>query len=436
MKKTSYIVLALLAVNIFSCNKDDAPPTPKPVVIDKPDPKPDSEPEPENRAPGAFTLLEVKDKDTAVTLLPTFRWNTSTDPDGDMVGYDLLIGKNENYLDTLAINLNTAVYTIQHPLTRLTEYYWQVKARDSAGKETPSDLYSFITKRISKPRFAQVAGAQFSKRFVHTTTSFNDRLWLIGGQKEDGSFAADVWYSDNGINWHGIDESNDNSGGFGVIRGHTAINFNDRLWILGGKNSLGRTNNIFFSDDGINWGPAKSPGWSGRELHTTVVFKGKVWVLGGVSESNEYFNEVWTTVDINNWSMETAPWSGRFGHSSVVFDDKLWVIGGRDGNNILNDVWYTDGTTWTQVTQQQAFSNRMSHQTVVFDNKMWLIGGNDDNRAVNYMSFSEDGATWNGLNKLHIPARTRPTTAVLNNKLLVIGGWDYQNYLNDIWVFD
>ncbi|MEO9076336.1 MAG: hypothetical protein ABI263_03460, partial [Gelidibacter sp.] len=47
-----------------------------------------------NQAPNAFNLIEVTDGATNSVLNPTFSWNSTTDPDGDAITYDL-------YLDTV-----------------------------------------------------------------------------------------------------------------------------------------------------------------------------------------------------------------------------------------------------------------------------------------------------------------------------------------------
>ena len=85
--------------------------------------------------------------------------------------------------------------------------------------------------------------------------------------------------------------------------------------------------------------------------HASVVFNNKMWVLGGRDESSNK-NDVWSSSDGINWTQATAnaPWTARQEYTSVVFNNKMWVLGGYDGS-YKNDVWSSsDGVNWTQAT--------------------------------------------------------------------------------------
>ena len=70
--------------------------------------------------------------------------------------------------------------------------------------------------------------------------------------------------------------------------------------------------------------------WSIRYEHTAVVFDDKMWVLGGFDGSST-LNDVWWSVDGASWTEVTASnhWSARYYHTAVVFDGKMWVLGGH-----------------------------------------------------------------------------------------------------------
>ncbi|QCX01213.1 hypothetical protein FGM00_14235 [Aggregatimonas sangjinii] len=439
MKKTRYLGLLLVLFVLISCKKNDDDVVQVPDATDEPDAQV------ENRAPGAFTLLEVKDEDTAVSLLPTFRWNTSTDPDGDKVRYDFLLGQGQGKIESIAHDLNTATYTLNDRLSLSSEYFWKVTAKDGKGKEESSNVFSFVTRMLNNPLSATISEANFAPRMLHTVTFFNNRLWLHCGQNETG-ILADVWYSDDGISWTGVDDA-----GVDRLRGHTSVAFRDTLWTLGGRTRIGKNTRSRYMfptyghglfDPGV--APYDAP-WERREMHTSAVFLDKVWVLGGVNAADVPLNDVWSTADVKGWDESgehnPAPWSARFGHTSVVFDDRLWVIGGFDGTNYLNDVWYTtDGATWTEATPNAPFLPRVSHAAVVYDNKIWLYGGDDPSRVFGDIWYSENGQDWTrfalGGN---YERRVRPTLNAFNDQMVLIGGWDWddpEKYYNDIWVFD
>jgi len=434
MKKLVFLlIISVSLLCIISCSKDDAPPPP--LVVDKTDP----DPEPENQAPGPFTILEVKDKDTATTLTPTFRWNTSTDPDGDMVAYDLLIGKDESALETVVTDLNTANYDLEDRLSLFTEYFWKVKAKDSEGLETSTETLSFVTRRLNHPEAASISDAGFLPRNLHTVTEFNGKLWLFGGQNQDGVL-GDVWSSDDGVLWSGGEDSK-----FANIRGHAAVAFKDTLWLLGGRfgtSSTTRAPIVFPASENKKLDALLhfNAQWPERELHTAAVFKDKAWVLGGVDNTNSLLNDVWSTTDMENWQLETnAPWSGRFGHSTVVFQDKLWVIGGRDDTGVLSDVWSSeDGVNWIRVSEAAGFRERLSHASVVYDDKIWVFGGEHLTSSISDIWYTENGEDWvRYAYEGNFGRRSKPSLNVFNDQMFLIGGGHSgTDYFNDIWVFD
>jgi hypothetical protein len=111
------------------------------------------------------------------------------------------------------------------------------------------------------------------------------------------------------------------------------------MWVIGGNNSTGDKNDVWYSSDGVNWTRATdNAGWTARGDHTSVVFDNKMWVIGGWD--NKAKNDVWYSSDGVNWIRATAAagWSARASHTSVVFDNKMWVIGGWDTASV-NDVW-------------------------------------------------------------------------------------------------
>lgn len=177
------------------------------------------------------------------------------------------------------------------------------------------------------------------------------------------------------------------------------------------------------------------PHWSPRFAHTSVVFQNKMWVMGGVNNSGS-LNDVWSSNDGINWTESTgsAPWSPRYYHSSVVFDNKIWVIGGWGDAPSLHqnsDVWSSsDGTSWTLVTASAAFGQRAEHASIVFNNKMWVVGG----MLRNDVWSSSDGAIWEQATAhAQWPERSDPGIAVFNNQMWIIGGVQLESALGDVW---
>lgn len=53
-------------------------------------------------------------------------------------------------------------------------------------------------------------------------------------------------------------------------------------------------------------------------------------------------NDVWASNDGINWDeLDNAPWQGRSGHTTEFFNSRVYVIGGVDENDDVRDnhVW-------------------------------------------------------------------------------------------------
>ena len=75
---------------------------------------------------------------------------------------------------------------------------------------------------------------------------------------------------------------------------HSAVVFNNKMWVMGGINDTIAINDVWYSKNGLKWMQASSnPGWSGRSCFTSVVFNDKIWVIGGCLANGENLNDVW-----------------------------------------------------------------------------------------------------------------------------------------------
>jgi hypothetical protein len=120
------------------------------------------------------------------------------------------------------------------------------------------------------------------------------------------------------------------------------------MWILGGIDgfdpSVGLLNDIWYSTDGETWTEATaSAEWAPRYGHTAIAYEDRMWIMGGYA-SAEYQNDVWSSDDGISWTLETnnAGWPPRHRHASVNFNDKIWILGGSSTNAKYNDVWNSE----------------------------------------------------------------------------------------------
>lgn len=131
--------------------------------------------------------------------------------------------------------------------------------------------------------------ASFASRFGHTSVVFDGRLWVIGGINADQGNGLgelnDVWSSSDGINWN---EETSNAE-FSKRWGHSSTTYDDQIWVIGGNGQR----DVWFSSDGANWKEASdNAAYPGRSSHTSISFDNRIWVISGWS-GGSLLNDVW-----------------------------------------------------------------------------------------------------------------------------------------------
>ncbi len=306
----------------------------------------------------------------------------------------------------------------------------------------------------------------------HTSvaTYLDKKVYMLGGTMGAfGAFSFTSNVSENGSTWTRTRAVDNNGDSVPRVEHPAFINFNNKLWILGGhRPGVGFafddvTNKVWSSSDGLSW-TADQPAdattrWSKRERIGAVVFNNKLWVIGG----NDYpafgntdipgtpKNDVWSSSDGINWTQVTASaaFIARTNPAVFAYDNKLWIAGGMDnGKNYLSEIWNsTDGVTWNQVTTSTVFSERIAPQVVVDKNRLILVGGENADGLLGDMWVSEDkGINWTKVdnnNVMALPtsfkARKDFSMFVKDGAIYIIGGLgakDANNrytFINDVW---
>lgn len=228
----------------------------------------------------------------------------------------------------------------------------------------------------------------FPKRKLHQVVEFRDKLWLIGGL--GSGEMNDVWTSSDGMRWYheNTDPTNQGVPVFAPRYGHQVVNFNNKLWLIGGRYHC----DVWSSEDGINWSEEiHSAEFGGCAYHQVVEFKGRLWIIGG-ERNGVKSNEVWSSPNGIDWTLEAEnpDFSARINHQVVNFSGKLWLIGGQTSYTGLSDIWSSeDGKIWSLVTETAPFSGRTKHRVTAHQNKLWLIGGGRDD-----IWSSTNGSDW------------------------------------------
>jgi hypothetical protein len=225
---------------------------------------------------------------------------------------------------------------------------------------------------------------------------FKDKMWIIGGDANQGHYQYDVWNSENGKSWDLITDSVP----WGPRVLHYTVVFKDKIWIMGGQTlpQFANAEELFYSDiynseDGINWTKVETNNnkWLPRGLiGGRAVFKDRIWIIGGGTydtpnrSTRILYSDVWSSIDGINWECHTpyAKWEAREFHNVAVYDNKLWLLEGASDGQIRgkknrNDVWYSeDGETWIELPNTP-WEPRHASSIFVKDNAMYIVGGNN-----------------------------------------------------------
>jgi len=222
---------------------------------------------------------------------------------------------------------------------------------------------------------------------------FRDKMWVVGGDVNQGHYHADVWASANGKKWEHANRSKPVPWGPRAL--HYTVVHRDRIWVLGGQTvpQFAAAPEVFYRDvwtsaDGVEWTQVKprEPFWPQRGMiGGAAVFRDRIWVLGGGTydtpkiPDRKFYNDVWSSEDGVGWTrhVEQAPWEPRQYHEVAVFDDRLWVLEGYHPAGNRKDVWYSaDGVNWYEVPATP-WKPRHAAGVYTFQNALWVVAGNN-----------------------------------------------------------
>jgi len=173
----------------------------------------------------------------------------------------------------------------------------------------------------------------------------------------------------------------------------------------------------------------------GRTGMKLIEFQGRLWAMGGYVNSN-YKNDIWVSDNGIDWTeaVSDAPWAPRSSGNNkathlklFIFKNRLWLCGGNKGySSYFKDMWVSDdGMTWEKTYEFDGLPNSY----IIFDDKLWII----DTDTKTFYS-SEDGLSW--VKQVNTESNI-PTHGVHflcyteNNKIYMYNGYIYKS--NDIF---
>jgi alpha-tubulin suppressor-like RCC1 family protein len=346
-------------------------------------------------APGVYTYLDGQSASVTASPSPGFEFvawegDTSGVPDTGtvavpMTGHRILhplfspVPDPANpawtrQSETIATNAET----IEHTLESFDGYLLRLGGRVGW---TPRNLVYASTDGQSWQQLWELAWNQgntefndvpWSGRYGHCSAVFDGKLWIMGGDTNDG-LQSDVWSASDLFHWT---QTTASAPWEARLEAGCAV-FDGKLWILGGDSMSGYLDDVWATADGVTWTQVTSDApWPPGPVQATV-FKNQLTVLS--------HGQVWQSANGADWQLltDSAPFGERVEASLEVYNGQLTVCGGRDGvwGAATNEVWSSDdGLTWTKTAPGEAahWSARRYPATCIHDGDLWLVGGRDD----------------------------------------------------------
>jgi N-acetylneuraminic acid mutarotase len=237
--------------------------------------------------------------------------------------------------------------------------------------------------------------------------------------------------------------------------GHTLVTHGDFAYVFGGVNDSLEPANQYF-DDFHKYSPMTKT-WTeirltgqpqtARAFHTAVFWNNCMWVFGGCNGRGR-FNKLFTVGLDGTCTLiapMTAPPNSRYCHSAVVYSDKMYVFagkcGGRNSNRRLSDLFSYDfvANTWQPCLQFGSIPPpRSAHGCFVHGSTMLVFGGRNGEGECceDLYEYQFASCVWTKID-LDCSAfgRARHSVALHNGRIIVFGGWNGKKKLNDLFYF-
>ena len=257
--------------------------------------------------------------------------------------------------------------------------------------------------------------APFAPRDGGGALSLGGRMWLLGGWNPQPEWAAhfprvcnsEVWSSTDGATWNLVLAQAPWEGrhcaGYVVHAG--------KMWVVGGDCNQGHyQHDVWCSKDGIEWrcvcyeAPWGAP-LGGRTCHHTVALGDYIYVMGGQNMPGQ-------TSTYHSHSFELPSVPDKFHAGAVRLLADFW----RHSLTALQplasaDCWRSaDGAAWELVADNLPWAPRcMIGGSAVLDDRMFLIGGGTQWLMVAIAPSNRTAGTW----RRHVRPALHPAASLL-----------------------
>jgi hypothetical protein len=200
--------------------------------------------------------------------------------------------------------------------------------------------------------------------------AYGGNMWIAVGQGTTGEGINSIAYSYNGINWIGL--------GVSIFNVGNGIAYGGNMWIAVGEGN--NNNNIYSSNDGINWLPTLEQSFSTRGYG--IAYNGNTWVAvgsGGATITYSYNGK--------NWLPTSGQTFSNFGYG-IAYNGNMWVAVGQGASSSI--AYSYDSVNWIE-TPTNIFS--VYGKGISWNGKIWVAVGSGTTK----IAYSYDGINWLGL---------------------------------------
>lgn len=235
---------------------------------------------------------------------------------------------------------------------------------------------------------------------------------------------------------------------------HAAVVWGDCMYVHGGHNTIPNTQlfnevkNDFwkFNFQTRQWSQIEAPNSPSKTEHSAVVYDDKLWLFGGYS--GNYFTNSLCCFDFKTetWTEVTA--SGeiptyRSAHVAGVYGDKMYIFGGWNGANQNNEIYAFEFKTgqWARIQSNgPAPPARCSHTAVVSERlgKLIVYGGygGKTRKYLSDLCFYDFATNTWSIQPFALSPRSRMRMVLWNDKLYIYGGWNKLEHFNSFNEYD
>jgi len=255
------------------------------------------------------------------------------------------------------------------------EYVWSVGGARGGTAVANSDVW----RSANAVAWESVRFDAFSERTDHTLTNYDNKLWVIGGRTGSETL-GEVWSSEDGFTWNLVTDS---PAFIGAVN-HDVVIFNNRLYLISRRLDEPDRTSVWSSTDGIDWQLEADNAFSGRDEFKAVVFNDAIYVIGGFEANNAalpIFDEIWMSTNGSDWSLvnTNTVFTPRFSHTATVYNDRVFVAGGlgrMPSLKPLGNLWYSeDMVNWSEFEPFSSDIGLAEHTALTFDDRLWLFFG-------------------------------------------------------------